>query len=135
MKQVTAGIIIDRGKVFIARRGPNSTLPGSWEFPGGKIETGETPEECLERELREEFHVEVQVGALYCESTYHYDHGAIKLLCYLTCHVSGEFIPTVHDEFTWAAFDELRDYDFAPADVPVVEKIIEDYCSLTQGED
>ena len=133
MKQVTAGIIIDGGNIFIARRGHNSSLPGLWEFPGSKIEAGETPEECLKRELHEEFNIEVQVGSLYCESAYHYDHGAINLLCYMAQHISGDFVLTVHDTFAWAAFEELRDYDFAPADVPVVEKIIEDYCSSTQG--
>jgi len=133
MKQVTAGIIIDGGKVFIARRGPNSSLPGVWEFPGGKVEKGETPEECLKRELLEEFKIEVQVGTFYCESAYHYEHGAINLLCYITHHLSGDFILSVHDEFAWATFEELRGFVFAPADIPVVEKIIEDYCSSTPG--
>ncbi|MBM9515279.1 hypothetical protein JWH17_23060, partial [Desulfobulbus marinus] len=61
------------------------------------------------------------------------EYSAINLLCYMAHHLTGDFIPSVHDEFTWAAFEELRGYDFAPADVPVVEKIIEDYCSSTLG--
>lgn len=133
MKKVTAAIIIHEGKVFIARRGPDCSLPGAWEFPGGKIEAGETPEECLKRELHEEFNIEVLVREFYCESAYHYDHGTINLLCYLADHISGDFVLTVHDTFAWTAIEKLRDYDFALADVPVVEKIIEDYCSSTQG--
>jgi 8-oxo-dGTP diphosphatase len=124
MKKVTAAIMYKGGKVFIARRGPAEKLAGYWEFPGGKVEDGETSEECLKRELFEEFGVEAEIGAFYCDSTYHYGHGSIKLLCYLTEHISGAFQPTVHDQIKWADIFELKNFEFAPADVPVVEKIM-----------
>lgn len=135
MKEVTAAIMIKEGKVFIARRGPGGSLPGAWEFPGGKVERGETPEECLKREMFEEFGVLVDVSDFYCESAYHYDHGAFNLLCYLTEHVSGDFVPTVHDDFAWVTVKELQKYPFAPADVPVVKKIMMDHQLLKEGSD
>ena len=124
MKEVTAAIIFRDKKIFIARRASGEKLASFWEFPGGKIEPGETPEVCLQRELFEEFGVETKIGNYYCDSIYHYGHGSIKLLCYLTEHVSGEFKPTVHDQIKWAEVADLVNFQFAPADVPVVGKIM-----------
>ena len=62
MKNVTAAILINDGKILIAKRGQRDKLPNKWEFPGGKVEEGETPEECLKREMYEEFQIEVVVG-------------------------------------------------------------------------
>ncbi|GAB6157839.1 hypothetical protein JCM39194_10390 [Desulfotomaculum varum] len=63
MKEVTAAIIINDGKVLIAKRAENQKLAGKWEFPGGKIESGETPEECLIREINEELGINIEVNA------------------------------------------------------------------------
>ncbi|HAY21665.1 MAG TPA: hypothetical protein DCY27_05775 [Desulfobacterales bacterium] len=79
MKNVTAAILINDGKILIAKRGPRDKLPNKWEFPGGKIEHRETPEECLKREMQEEFQIEVMVGEFLGESVYHYNHGSIRL--------------------------------------------------------
>ena len=83
MINVTAAIIERDGKVLLAKRSSTSSLPNKWEFPGGKVESGETPEECLKRELWEEFEIKVIIGDFYRESVYDYDHGSVRLMAYL----------------------------------------------------
>ena len=121
MKTVTAAILIHQGKILIARRRKEDRLAGCWEFPGGTLETGESPEYCLARELREEFAIEIEVGAFLGESIYHYDHGAICLLGYLADWKEGELDCRVHDQYAWVEVQELGDYEFSPADVPFVQ--------------
>ena len=82
MLLVTAALIVTDGKILAARRASNRHLAGFWEFPGGKIETGESPEQCLARELSEEFEVESSIGEFFMESVYHYEEKSIKLLAY-----------------------------------------------------
>lgn len=124
LKLVTAAILAKDGRVLIARRGAGDSLAYKWEFPGGKIEGNESPEECLRRELSEEFKIEVEVGAYFGDSVYHYDQGAIRLLAYHTRWLSGELQPVVHDEFRWVAPENLEGFDFAPADIPLVQRLI-----------
>ncbi|MGB9804789.1 (deoxy)nucleoside triphosphate pyrophosphohydrolase [Desulfofundulus sp.] len=108
---------------MIAKRNPNDKLADKWEFPGGKIEAGESPEECLRREMREEFQVEIAVGEFFGESIYRYDHTTVHLLAYLARLEKGVLKPTSHAEYRWVSADELDKYDFAPADKPFVAKI------------
>ena len=124
MKQVTAAILIEKGRVLIARRPYKDLLQYKWEFPGGKIEDGETPEECLKRELMEEFEIEVKVGSYFANSIYNYEHGTIELLAYFVHREAGMLTPNSHDAVKWALPNELHEYDFAPADIPIVEKLI-----------
>jgi len=98
MKDVTAAIIFNEGKVLIARRAPGEKHAGGWEFPGGKIELGETPEECLKRELLEEFGIETSINDFIAESIYEYNMGSIKLLAYLVDIINGDIRLTVHDD-------------------------------------
>ena len=123
MKQVTAAILIRNGKILIAKRKADDRQAGKWEFPGGTVEPNESPETCLKREMQEEFGIEVSVGKFFGESIYHYDHGAIKLLAYLTSFVSGNLAPKDHSAFRWVSTEQLSDFDFAPADIPLVEKL------------
>lgn len=123
MKRVTASILIKDNSILIAKRKAGERLANFWEFPGGKIEDGESPEECLKRELKEELGIEVIVGNFFCESIYHYEHGTIQLLGYWTTWVSGEIRPKVHSEVKWVTPEELDQYIFAPADIPFVEKL------------
>lgn len=120
---VTAAMLIHDGKILIAKRKASDKLAGLWEFPGGKLEDGETPEVCLKRELKEEFGIKTAIGHFVAESIYHYDHIAIRLIAYKARLLGGCFNPTDHDDYRWLAISELDRYDFAPADVPFVEML------------
>jgi 8-oxo-dGTP diphosphatase len=117
---VTAAIMVKANQVFAARRNSGSHMAGFWEFPGGKIEIGETPEECLARELFEEFGIVTQIGEFFAESTHDYGTKTIQLLAYWVTHVSGEFELMAHDQLRWLSFDELDQVKWAPADIPLV---------------
>ncbi|MFO7495587.1 MAG: (deoxy)nucleoside triphosphate pyrophosphohydrolase [Desulfobacterales bacterium] len=120
---VTAAILEHNGKILIAQRKASDRLSGKWEFPGGKLEKGETPEGCLQRELREEFGIETSVGHFVAESIYHYDHIAIRLIAYAATLLGGRLEPIDHDDYRWVTISELDRYEFAAADVPVVNKL------------
>ena len=123
MKQVTAAIILKDNKVLIAQRSPHVKLANKWEFPGGKIEPGETPQECLKREIREELDVDIEVLDFFAESMYEYHSGTIKLMAYWCQWISGDFTLNVHSQIAWVNRHELELYDFAPADIPLVDKL------------
>jgi len=123
MKEVTAAIIVHDNRVLIARRGLGQKLAGKWEFPGGKVEAGETPEACLVREIKEELGVDIEIDGFFGESLYRYETGEIRLLGYKAKLISGDLRVTVHSQIRWIGQDELGDYDYAPADLPFVEKI------------
>jgi 8-oxo-dGTP diphosphatase len=124
MIDVTAAILIKDDKVFIAKRKPGGKLPDKWEFPGGKVESGESPRECLQREMQEEFGIDIRVGRFLGESVYHYPHGTIRLLAYQAAWRGGDLSLKDHAEYAWVKCDRLEGFDFAPADLPFVHKLI-----------
>lgn len=124
MTIVTCAIIENNGKILIARRAKDQKLAGKWEFPGGKVENGESPEECLKRELKEEFGIQGEVGEFITSSEYHYDHISIELLAFHTTYLSGSFTLVDHDKIAWVKPEDLVDYDLAEADVPIAENLI-----------
>ena len=126
MLKVTAAVIEKDGLYFIARRKKSDRFGGKWEFPGGKIHIGETPEECLKRELKEEFGIESAIGELVCASKFSYIHMPLELLAFRVRHLSGEFKPVDHDAMKWVLPGELLSYDFVEADVTIVKKLLED---------
>jgi 8-oxo-dGTP diphosphatase len=123
MKKVTAAILIKDGKILIAKRKADDWQANKWEFPGGTVERNETPQACLKREMKEEFGIEVSVDEYIGESTYHYDHGGIKLLAYRSNWESGKIALNDHADYRWVSAKQLVEYDFAPADIPFVEKL------------
>lgn len=125
MKEVIAAIIIDNNKILIGQRGKNEKLAGKWEFPGGKIELGETPQECLKREIKEELKVDIAIGNYFGESIYTYLNGKIKLIAYFATILSGDIKLSVHDKVEWITISEIDEYEFAPADIPFIEKLKE----------
>ncbi len=122
MIDVAAAIIERDGRVLAARRRPGIHLAGCWEFPGGKVEPGETPQACLVRELQEELGVQAQIGAFVGESVYDYGGKVVRLLAYRVGQVAGELHPVDHDALRWLLPDELPTLPWAPADVPLVEQ-------------
>jgi len=124
MIDVTAAILVKDDRVLIAKRKPGGKLPDKWEFPGGKVEAGESAQECLKRELQEEFGIDVRVGEFLGESVYHYQQGSIRLLAYLAGWQAGDFSLNDHADYAWVKSDQLEDFDFTPADLPFVRKLI-----------
>ena len=127
MISVTAAIIKKNGLILVARRKSGSHLSGYWEFPGGKVEADETNEQCLARELWEEFGIQCVVGDFFAESIYDYDTKVIRLLGYRVRHLSGTFQCREHDRIEWLPVSELTSLNWAPADLPIVEKLQEEY--------
>jgi len=120
---VTAAIIKKDNKILIAKR-KEGHLASKWEFPGGKLESNETPEDCLKRELYEEFGIDTKIGKLLATSIYEYPHIKIKLMAYDVEYISGEFRLNDHQEIRWVKKEDLSHYDFAPADISLVNKIL-----------
>ena len=124
MNQVTAAIIEKNGEILIAKR-KEGKHKGKWEFPGGKIEVGESPEECLKRELNEEFNIETKIGPFLYSSKFVYDHISIELLAYKTYYISGDFKLNDHEEINWVSPKDFMQYDFLEADKPIVKRLME----------
>ena len=121
--KVTAAILVKDYKIIIAKRGPDDRLANKWEFPGGKIEINETPEQCLKREMKEEFDIDVSVGEYLGSSIFHYDHMSIELMAYRTYWENGKIDLKDHDDFKWVSLEQLAEFDFAPADMVFVQKL------------
>lgn len=123
MTTVIAAIIMKDDKVLIAQRAEGQKLAGKWEFPGGKMEDGETPEEYLKREIKEELDIDIEVEEFFGESIYHYESGLIRLVAYKARLLGGQCRLKIHRRVDWVKPHDLADYDFAPADVPFVDKL------------
>ena len=122
---VVAGAIIKDNKVFAAQRGNKGETRFKWEFPGGKIETGETPEQALERELREELHINVKAYELITSIIDEYETQILHIDTYRCELISGEPELTEHIDMAWSNKDELDKLEFSKADAPTL-KIIKD---------
>jgi 8-oxo-dGTP diphosphatase len=122
--EVVAGILFsESGEVLLARRAPHKSLPGKWEFPGGKIDAEESPEAALERELFEEFEVKTRTGRYIGLNEHDYGTFQIRLLFYESTYVSGEWVLSDHDIIEWVRIQDLKNYDLAEADLPVIKKL------------
>ncbi|MDR3343028.1 MAG: (deoxy)nucleoside triphosphate pyrophosphohydrolase [Treponema sp.] len=121
-----AGIAVEKGKVFIARRIPGGDLGGKWEFPGGKVEAGETDEEALIREFDEELGIPVTIGPLL--GTVSFEHRGIRLLYAYRVYFTGyDFTLSEHTEWRWAGLEEIEPLDFADSDrklLPGLQEIL-----------
>ena len=121
MISVLAGIIRKKNKVLIGRRARHERAPGLWEFPGGKMEQGETPEECLKRELMEELGIKADIGSLFTKYEYKYPHVTYQLYFYFVDNFSGSLEYNAHDKLECIGTDEFKKYDFLPGDQPVLD--------------
>ena len=123
MLQVTAAIVVSDGKILIAQRNAIDRLAGLWEFPGGKVEAGETPEQCLKRELWEELEMDAAIGNSLGVSIYHYGHVSIELMAFRAFWNGNPLKLVTHQASRWVTPDRLAEYPFTPADLPFVQRL------------
>ncbi len=121
--EVAAAIFRRDGRIFLCRRGEGGSCAFLWEFPGGKLEKGETPEECLIRECREELKVGIEIDGLYDRFDYDYPDKSIRFFFFDARIVAGEPELTVHSEGKWLWPRELTQYDACPADRELIVKL------------
>lgn len=122
--RVVAGIIIEDGKVFATQRGYGEFKDG-WEFPGGKIEQGETPEEAVVREIMEELDTEVEVKELFDTVEYDYPKFHLSMDCFICNGKKGDLVLKEHEAAKWLTKETLHTVDWLPADYGLVEKLRE----------
>lgn len=119
---VVAAVIMKEGKVFATQRGYGEFKDG-WEFPGGKVEAGESPEEALRREIREELEVEVNVGDLIDTIEYDYPAFHLSMKCYACTIAGGSPHLLEHEAARWLSEDQLDSVAWLPADITLIPKI------------
>ena len=117
-----AAIIREDGRIFATQRGYGPYKDG-WEFPGGKIESGETPEQALVREIREELDTEITVGEKLTQVEYDYPEFHLSMGCYLCAVRSGSLTLKEHESARWLRADELDQVAWLPADLSVIEML------------
>lgn len=122
--KVVAAILQKEDKILIARKKQGKPLAGYFEFPGGKIEEGETPEESLIRELMEEMNIKIAVKEYIGESIYDYGNDkVISLLGYTAEIIDGEIKLSDHDRYEWVTLEQINNYKIAPADIPLINRL------------
>lgn len=120
---VVAAAVIERdGRLLVTRRLAGTHLAGTWEFPGGKCEEGESLDACLKRELLEELGVSARVGSTVMTTVHQYADRTIELH-FMTCAIDGAPQPLLNQEMRWVARDELDTLDFPPADAALIEQL------------
>ncbi len=124
---VVAAVIIHNNKILCVQRGPAKYeyISKKWEFPGGKLEEGETKLEAIVREIKEELHMEINVDAFLITVKHTYPDFQLTMDAFLCSSITGELTLTEHSDYKWLEKSELSGLDWAAADVPIVEKLNE----------
>jgi len=126
MQTVAAALIIRGGKLLIAQRGTTSPHPLEWEFPGGKVEVGETPEAALIRELSEELGIRAIAGPAFTSYEYVYPgKSPIRLVFHWVTSYQGTLVNRVFEQLAWAEVSRLSDYNFLAGDLPLIQLLRE----------
>ena len=120
--RVVAAIIIHNNKIFATQRGYGEFKDG-WEFPGGKIEAGETPEEALVREIWEELDTEIEVGALFDTVEYDYPTFHLSMQCFFCTVKTGDLVLKEHEAAKWLTRETIDSVAWLPADVALIRKL------------
>lgn len=121
---VAAGILKKGKQILVGQRPENNSLAGQWEFPGGKIELGESPEEALARELREELGIEAEIGELKLAVTHSYEDVGIIILFYEVSYWKGEPKPRHHHQIEWIYPEELKTRTIPEANRRILDKLL-----------
>ena len=121
--RVLAAVLEKNGRWLIAKRKKEDRFGGLWEFPGGKLERGETPEECLARELYEELGIRARVGRYLGSVRYSSPNFAIELIAYRVSHLTGSFRLQDHEEVRWVSPGEVGRFDLTEPDKLLLEKL------------
>ena len=121
---MVAAIIRREDRVLLGRRPEGGSLAGLWEFPGGKIETSEQPEQALTRELREELGIDAEIGPLHFATAHHYGEVGVLLLFYEVHYWKGQPEPLHHSELKWFTPPELKTLSFPEANRNVLDRIV-----------
>ena len=117
LRFVAAALIVRGGEVLIGQRRPDQPMASQWEFPGGKIEPGESPEQALARELEEELGIHAVIGPRVTHIRHNYRHGgAVDLIFFAVHEFSGELQNRIYHEVRWTKLEDLPGYDFLAAD-------------------
>ncbi|MBD8488919.1 (deoxy)nucleoside triphosphate pyrophosphohydrolase [Echinicola sp. CAU 1574] len=124
MLKVTCAIIVHDGMVLAVQRSKKMKMPLKWEFPGGKLENGESERECLIREIKEELHLDIKTGEKLPEVIHQYPNFKICLIPFIASIQSGELHLAEHQAYQWLPKEKLLNLDWAEADVPVVEDFL-----------
>lgn len=123
VKKVIASVIKQNGKFLIAQRAKQDSLYGKWEFPGGKMEEDETEQECLRRELFEEFGIKAEIGNYLCSSFFEHKGNLTEMRAYSVVSYSGELQLFDHQQITWVEAEKLSSFDMPEPDKPIIEYI------------
>lgn len=119
---VSAAIIMKDNKIFVTQRGYGE-FKDWWEFPGGKIEEGETPEECLKREIKEELKADINIDKYLCTIEYDYPNFHLKMECFICSLIDGHLELVEAEDAKFITNDQLDNIDFLPADLLVVKEL------------
>lgn len=124
MIEVVAALIWQGDRFLICQRPTNKTRPLLWGFVGGKVEEGEIKEQALIRECKEELDITIQTGNVFCEVTHEYPDIQIHLTLFHAAIASGVPKRLEHNDLRWITIDEIPQYEFCPADVEILERLI-----------
>jgi len=124
MLQVTCAILVHDQKILICQRAENMSLPLKWEFPGGKLEKGESEESCLIREIKEELRIDIEIQQRLTPIEHKYETFTIRLIPFISTATNPILQLTEHKAYAWVMPQALLQYDLAPADIPIVHEIL-----------
>jgi mutator protein MutT len=124
MQQVTAAFLMHDGKILLARRKAGKHMGNRWEFPGGKVHPGESPQQALSRELQEELGIEARIGECLGSARFADGRVDLEILLYRAEHLSGTFTLREHEAIAWVDPGDVESYDLADSDRELAQRVV-----------